>query len=400
MPGAPQIFLSVTGADLQSARGAVHHFLLGLGCIPVIAEHREPDSAAFCTAVRARLEQCHAAVHIVGGAYGHEPQQRQPGEPRRSYGQLEYDLAILLRKPLRVFLCTDDFPFDPYPPEEPEKARLQQVHRAFVQGGGRASHAVESLNDLESQLRNSPLLPMPARPAAVPQTEIPVLLISLIILAMGALGGVALGWRAWRDRHPLVSHHVSRESAPKPVIAAEAPVAMAPRPAEVVSPPAAEPPPTAVADDRPVTDATRAQILARIDLLPDIPSAKKDKLYSAVRQAQEMRRLLVLPFATESSRLSPADEQRLSELLHTPEMNGFREDLTCIFVLLGFADIRGGKAYNLELSTERARFVRAVMAGPGGIKNVIHPVGMGPTTLLDEQQLAKNRIVEIWGVRP
>ena len=177
------------------------------------------------------------------------------------------------------------------------------------------------------------------------------------------------------------------------------------RPTRVVeaappAPAAAEPPSTAIADDDPVTETTRAQILARIDLLPDVPASKKDKLYHAVRHAQEMRRLLVLPFETESSRLSAADERRLNELLQTPEVRAFRDDLTCIFVLLGFADIRGGRAYNLDLSTERARAVRELMAGTGGIKNVIHPVGMGATTLLDEQQLAKNRIVEIWGVRP
>ena len=56
-----------------------------------------------------------------------------------------------------------------------------------------------------------------------------------------------------------------------------------------------------------------------------------------------MRRLLVLPFATASSRLEPADERRLNELLQTAEMSAFREDLTCIFVLLGFADMRGEK---------------------------------------------------------
>lgn len=399
MPGAPQIFLSVTGADLQSARGAVHHFLLSLGCIPVIAEHREPDSATFCAEVRERLEQCHAVVHVVGRAYGHEPQQRQPGEPRRSYGQLEYDLAILLRKPLRVFLCTEAFPFDPYPPEDAEKDRLQQVHRAFVQGGGRACHAVDSVNHLEHQLRTAPLLPMPMRAATLPRTHVPVLLISLVFLGIGALAVAALGWRAWREGHRVVSHQVSRDTAPAPVLASNPSLGVAP-PALEVSPAAAEPPPTAVADDRPVTDATREQILARIDLLPDVSPTKKDKLYHAVRHAQEMRRLLVLPFATESSRLSDADQRRLSELLQTPEMSEFREDLTCIFVVLGFADIRGGKAYNLDLSSERARVVRELMAGPAGIKNVIHPVGMGATTLLDERQLAKNRIVEIWGVRP
>ena len=400
MPGAPQIFLSVTGADLQSARGAVHHFLLSLGCIPVIAEHREPDSATFCTAVRERIEQCHAVVHIVGRAYGHEPQQRQPGEPRRSYGQLEYDLAILLRKPLRVFLCTDDFPFDPYPAEEAEKARLQQVHRDFVQGGGRASHAIQSLNDLEAQLRASPLLPMPARPPPVSRTRVPVLLIALVMLGIGALAAAVVGWRAWSGRQRTAVHAIRSDPAPVPTMIPDA-VASTPAPAAAEpGPAAAEPPPMAVADDHPVTDATRSQILARIDRLPDIPASKKDKLYEAVRHAQDMRRLLVLPFATASSRLSPADERRLNELLQTREMSAFREDLTCIFVLLGFADVRGGKAYNLELSTERTRTVRELMVGSGGIKNVIHPVGMGSTTLLDEQQLAKNRIVEIWGVRP
>ncbi|NIL97748.1 MAG: hypothetical protein GTO62_11635, partial [Planctomycetales bacterium] len=43
--------------------------------------------------------------------------------------QLEYEIAKELGIPIYVFICGDNFPYDPHEPEDEEKSQLQQAHR-------------------------------------------------------------------------------------------------------------------------------------------------------------------------------------------------------------------------------------------------------------------------------
>ena len=69
--------------------------------------------------LRERIAGCQAVIHLAGGCYGFEPQERSPTEPRRSYTQLEYDIARELKKPLYTFLCAPDFPYDAHELRDP-----------------------------------------------------------------------------------------------------------------------------------------------------------------------------------------------------------------------------------------------------------------------------------------
>ena len=113
MPPAPKIFVSAALADLHRVRQSASATLRALGWEPILADHSEPASGAFWQGIQPAMRESGAVVHLVGRAYGAEPQQRQPAEPRRSYAQLEYDLAIALRRPLIVLVCNEKFPFDP-----------------------------------------------------------------------------------------------------------------------------------------------------------------------------------------------------------------------------------------------------------------------------------------------
>jgi outer membrane protein OmpA-like peptidoglycan-associated protein len=181
---------------------------------------------------------------------------------------------------------------------------------------------------------------------------------------------------------------------PTPAIAATpAPVPVAPEhtPAKI--------PDGVRADRSPVDSATRKAIVDRITLAPDIPAEKKEKVREIVNRAREMRRVLVLPFPSGQAELGPTDVAALRDLVRSPDFAPYREDPTCAFIVLGFADTRGAEDYNLRLSTDRARSVRDLLRRDSALPNIIHPVGLGKTTLLDEQQLEKNRIVEVWVIR-
>jgi outer membrane protein OmpA-like peptidoglycan-associated protein len=155
-----------------------------------------------------------------------------------------------------------------------------------------------------------------------------------------------------------------------------------------------------VQDNTPVTPDVRKEVLARIDEMPDLTPEKKDRLYNAVQRAREMRKIIEIPFGSGQSRIQRPATDEVKRITESPEITKFRDDLTAIFVVLGFADIKGNKAQNYTISKDRANSVKDHLERNCNIKNIIHAVPMGSSTLVDKNNAAKNRIVEIWTVLP
>ena len=97
----PEIFVSATSGDLRSCRQLIKEALL-----------------------TARIADCDAVIHLAGEVYGAEPHERS--EPRRSYTQLEYEIARELKKPVYVFVYGEEFLYDPHEPEDDERRTLQR----------------------------------------------------------------------------------------------------------------------------------------------------------------------------------------------------------------------------------------------------------------------------------
>jgi outer membrane protein OmpA-like peptidoglycan-associated protein len=171
-----------------------------------------------------------------------------------------------------------------------------------------------------------------------------------------------------------------------------------PEPAE--SAPPEQPAGPVVQDNSPVTPDIRKEVLLRIDEMPDLTAEKKDRLYNAVQRAREMRKVVEIPFGSGQSRIQSPATDEVKRLMESSEITKFRDDLTAIFVVLGFADSKGNKAQNFAISKERANSVKDHLERSCNIKNIIHAVPMGSTTLVDKNSSAKNRIVEIWAVLP
>jgi outer membrane protein OmpA-like peptidoglycan-associated protein len=171
--------------------------------------------------------------------------------------------------------------------------------------------------------------------------------------------------------------------------------------------PAAEPPKFVTSPQRLDLDAAKkenknvkATVLTRIDLMPNVSSSDKDKLYSAVERARSMGQVLTIPFGSGKTELAANDIQQLKAELEKPEVMALRGDPTAVFVILGFADPKGDPKKNIAISQTRAETVLKAMRDKCDIKNIMHPVPMGGSKLLDAQNLEKNRIVEIWVVLP
>jgi outer membrane protein OmpA-like peptidoglycan-associated protein len=144
----------------------------------------------------------------------------------------------------------------------------------------------------------------------------------------------------------------------------------------------------------------KAEVLTRIDLMPNVSSTNKDKLYSAVEKARKMGKILTIPFNSGKTELAANDVQQLKTELEKPEIENLRGDPTAVFVILGYADPKGDPKKNIAISQTRADAVLRTMRDKCAVQNVMHTVAMGGSKLLDAQNLEKNRIVEIWAVLP
>jgi outer membrane protein OmpA-like peptidoglycan-associated protein len=144
----------------------------------------------------------------------------------------------------------------------------------------------------------------------------------------------------------------------------------------------------------------KSEVLKRIDLIPAMHPATKDKLYTSVERARKMGLVVTVPFGKGRTALAPADIQALKAELEKPQLASLRSDPTAVFVVLGFADPKGDAKMNLAYSGNRADAVADAMKHECGVLNVVHPVAMGGATLLDAQKLEKNRIAEVWVVLP
>jgi hypothetical protein len=149
----PRIFVSAASRELGSFRQAVADVLLKKDALPVIQEHFPPDHRSVVAMLEDRISQCSAVICLVGRSYGHEPLKRDEEEPRRSYTQLEYEIAVELRKPVFVFVATDDCTLDPAPDEPDELLGLQLEHLKRIVASDRIRMTFHSLGHLTDQVR-------------------------------------------------------------------------------------------------------------------------------------------------------------------------------------------------------------------------------------------------------
>ena len=144
----------------------------------------------------------------------------------------------------------------------------------------------------------------------------------------------------------------------------------------------------------------KAEVLARIDVMPRLTPEEKDKLYVQVERARGMGKIVTIPFGTGKITVGPPELAALGEKLKLPQIQKFAEDPTVVFVVLGFADKKGNDQKNLAISSQRADSVAKTLKERGAIMNVIHAVGMGSSDIFDAKDFDKNRVVEVWAVLP
>ena len=137
MKTRPTIFISGVSHEFGSFRDAVENEIEMKGCFAENQPDFHPDYRTVEEMLRRRLHDSDAVIHIVGFRFGAEPNQRPANAPRRSYTQMEFDIARELQKPVYIFLSAEpSVRQSPKPDEQPEDAEakaLQRAHRDAVQ---------------------------------------------------------------------------------------------------------------------------------------------------------------------------------------------------------------------------------------------------------------------------
>jgi tetratricopeptide (TPR) repeat protein len=202
-----RVFISAVTRELGSVRDLVKKGLEDNDYHAVEQDNFPPDYRDLIDKLRERIDSCDAVVHIAGLGYGAEPPQRPPDAPRRSYTQLEYDIAVELGKPVYVFLTGDGFPADPREPESPELRELQKAHREHLTSTGRDYNPTSTAEQLDQKVRSLRLkverleeeLQQVDQKVAVAGKRLGgrlVLVAILVAAALGAVGFVILQQRA------------------------------------------------------------------------------------------------------------------------------------------------------------------------------------------------------------
>ena len=98
-----QVFLSSTYSDLTDLRLSAIEAILAAGHIPATMEQFKPGDETALEIIRRWVTESDALVLLLGGRYGSiEPHSG------KSYTQLEYELALELRKPFFALVMSDE----------------------------------------------------------------------------------------------------------------------------------------------------------------------------------------------------------------------------------------------------------------------------------------------------
>jgi outer membrane protein OmpA-like peptidoglycan-associated protein len=283
----------------------------------------------------------------------------------------------------------------------------QRVGKCTNYSGCKLAYRNEKITVVTKEFR-CPECGSPLESIAPRRTLSPILILSIgvatvLLLAIGAilwtLGGSA-------KRQDVVIQEATPTPTPQPT----------PTPTPVETPPTPTPTPIPTPTPKPslepggspinlditlpeIAEVKRA-VLKRIDLMPNVSEANKEKLYNALDRARAMGRLFTISFETSLTRISPQSVAYMKSQLERPQIKQMLDDPTLVLVVLGYADKQGADQKNLQISSGRAEAVMEALRDQCGIQNVMHVVPMGGTDLLDARELAKNRIVEVWAVLP
>lgn len=198
-----KVFISSTSVDLGSYRDEVRRTLLAMAgdIVPVEQNSFDLDYRRIRTILNTSIAECDAVICLVGFAYGQEPQRFEFGERRRSYSQLEYDIAKKRHKPTFLFVASPLCQMDGDPFEDKIKEELQHAFREEILRCEEIYYQFRSMADLTaqvSQIKFRAIEPLhEAKPS--PYRHLPIgMSIAFLLACLYFIDGAVFSGRLWR----------------------------------------------------------------------------------------------------------------------------------------------------------------------------------------------------------
>jgi len=148
-----RIFLSAVTSELGEYRRAASDVLVRDGCEPIVQERFPTEHQAITELLKSLIGRCDAVICLVGFRFGYAPLTAAPGAARRSFTQLEYDMARELDKPTYVFLFTPEVVGNS---DEGEEGRLQDAHRRALKATDRFYYEFANITELRRLVAGIP----------------------------------------------------------------------------------------------------------------------------------------------------------------------------------------------------------------------------------------------------
>jgi outer membrane protein OmpA-like peptidoglycan-associated protein len=238
------------------------------------------------------------------------------------------------------------------------------------------------------------------------RTVSPILLLSIGVATVLILAIAAILWTL-SSSPKRVTEVVELTPTPTPTPAPTA----TPTPTPSITPTptptpsqASTPEPTKTPENLDLTgaefDDVKKEIIKRIEIQPTATQAQKERAYAIIDKAKGMGRIALIKFDSANSNLRPQDVTDVLAQVADPKVQKRLEDPTLVLVILGYADLQGNDQNNIELSRRRAQTVLDILRDKGGVANLMYPIPMGGSDLFDTREFSKNRVVEVWAVRP
>jgi hypothetical protein len=164
-----EVFISGTTRDLGSYRRVIKDALLTLQIFPIEESNFTLAYGPLVAMLRDLIGRCDVVIHLAGFYFGAEPPQRPPDQRRRSYTQIEYDVARELKKPLYLFLAAENYESDKPSTQSDEEKELQLTHRRAIEQCGDIYYQFTGREELGRRIRE---LRFPARNAEAPRRVI------------------------------------------------------------------------------------------------------------------------------------------------------------------------------------------------------------------------------------
>lgn len=148
----PRVFLSATTQDLGTYRAAAAMFLQANDVETILQDNLKTERGSLVEVLRREIKKCDYVICLVGWHYGAEPSESQRAGKRRSYTQLEHDMAVEMGKQPFVLVAANDCAFDGPITEREELQELQAAYREQFREQGTFTHSFRNRAEMEAKL--------------------------------------------------------------------------------------------------------------------------------------------------------------------------------------------------------------------------------------------------------